>query len=280
MHPELERLQRDYGWQPEAVATPDSDANLWLTPQSLVSTTAYSDAKWEEMDALLDDSWWYHTRNLIIQRALMSCAVEGPIWDVGGGSGVVARFLNDQGITALGVEPTRAGALLAARRGVTSFCCSLDDLNLPDNSISAIAMFDVLEHIQRRDDVLREICRVLQPAGYLILTLPALQMLWSQFDVDGGHFLRYNRRTIRLELEENGFVIRRLGYFFALTVLPLVLLRAIPYRLGRRKSIGTETSLAASGGFIGTIAGWIERRVAMRSPFGSSLLVVAQKPIE
>ncbi|MFM7897805.1 MAG: hypothetical protein ACKO97_02415, partial [Actinomycetota bacterium] len=104
MHPELERLQRDYGWHPEAVATPDSDANLWLTPQSLVSTTAYSDAKWEEMDALLDDSWWYHTRNLIIQRALMSCAVEGPIWDVGGGSGVVARFLNDQGITALGVE--------------------------------------------------------------------------------------------------------------------------------------------------------------------------------
>jgi len=280
MHPELARLQRDYGWRPEAVATPDSDVNLWLTPQSLGSTTAYSDAKWEERDALLDDSWWYHTRNLIIQRALMSCAVEGPIWDVGGGSGVVARFLNGQGITAFGVEPTRAGALLAARRGVTSFCCSLDDLKLPDNSISAIAMFDVLEHIQHRDDVLREICRVLKPAGYLILTLPALQMLWSQFDVNERHFLRYNRRTIRLELEENGFVIRRLGYFFVLTVLPLVLLRAIPYRLGRRKSVGTETSLAASGGFIGTIAGWIERRVAMRSPFGSSLLVVAQKPIE
>ena len=280
MHPELERLQRDYGWQPETVATPDSDVNLWLIPQSLGSTTAFSDSIWEEIDALLDDSWWYRTRNLIIQRALVSCAVEGPIWDVGGGSGVVARFLNDQGITALGVEPTRTGAALAARRGVTSFCCSLEDLSLPDNSISAIAMFDVLEHIEHRGDALREVRRVLQPAGHLILTLPALQTLWTQRDVDGGHFLRYNRRTIRLELEENGFVIRRLGYFFALTVLPLVLLRAIPYRLGHRKSIGRETSLAASGGFIGTIAGWIERRVAMRSPFGSSLLVVAQKPIE
>jgi len=26
------------------------------------------------------------------------------------------------------------------------------------------------------------------------------------------------------------------------------------------------------------IAGWIERKIAMRSPFGSSLLVIARKP--
>lgn len=278
MHPELERLQRDHGWQPESVATRDSEPNLWSIGNSVQSDSAYSDAKWEEMDALLDDSWWYHTRNLIIQRALVSCSVRGAIWDVGGGTGVVAKFLNAQGFTALGVEPSRAGALLTARRGVTSFCCSLDDLRLPSDSISAVAMFDVLEHLEHRDDILQEIRRVLQPAGHLILTLPALRMLWSQFDVEVGHFLRYNRHTIRRELEKNGFTIHQLGYFYALTVLPLIFLRAIPYRLGRRQSIGTETSLAASGGLVGMIAGWIERKIAMWSPFGSSLLVIARKP--
>ncbi len=50
------------------------------------------------------------------------------------------------------------------------------------------------------------------------------------------------------ELELHGFEVVRCGYFFALTVIPLLLLRALPYRLGIRKSVATEATLGASGG--------------------------------
>jgi hypothetical protein len=95
--------------------------------------------------------------------------------------------------------------------------------------------------------------------------------------VDAGHYLRYNKRSIKKELESNGFEVVRMGYFFTLTVLPLFVLRALPYRLGIRKAVGTEATLGASGGLLGKAAAWLEQRIAFRTPLGSSLLVVARK---
>ena len=138
-------------------------------------------------------------------------------------------------------------------------------------------MLDVLEHLDDREKALTEVHRVLTPNGRLVLTVPAIASLWSQFDVDAGHYLRYNKRSIKKELESNGFEVIRMGYFFALTVLPLFVLRALPYRLGVRKAAGTEATLGASGGILGRVATWIERVIAMKTPIGSSLLVVARK---
>jgi hypothetical protein len=110
-----------------------------------------------------------------------------------------------------------------------------------------------------------------------VLTLPALSSLWSQSDVEAGHYLRYSKRSIRRELEAHGFDIIRSGYFFALTVPPLFLLRALPYRLGMRKAIATEATLGATGGRLGKLLAAIEKFLAFRTPFGSSLLVIARK---
>jgi hypothetical protein len=69
-----------------------------------------------------------------------------------------------------------------------------------------------------------------------------------------------------------------LGYFFALIVPPVLLIRALPYCLGLRVSDTNNSALRASGGILGKLARRIEVAWAGRVPFGSSLLVVAQKP--
>lgn len=277
MPSELARLHEHFGWSPNSVATQHHETGVWVAKNQEVGSTVYSDERWVEMDALLDKSWWYDTRNKIILDALRGSGVGSALWDIGGGSGVVAGFLNGNGYEVIGVEPSRGGAELASRRGVISFSADLADLELPSGALDAVSMFDVLEHVEQRDRILGEIRRVLKPGGYLILTLPALKLLWSQFDEDGGHFLRYGRRAIRKELGSNGFEIQRAGYFYFLTVLPLLLLRVIPYRLGRRQAVGNEATLSASGGILGRLASIIERKMSMRAPFGSSLLVIAQK---
>ena len=277
MHPELERLQKDFGWKPETVATWNEELQIWDDPLRVPDRSVYLDETWRSTDALLDDSWWYRTRNLIILRVLEGTRLDGATWDVGGGTGVVSRFLATHHHSIIGVEPSRAGAVLTAQRGVQSFCSALEDLRLPTESLKAISLFDVLEHVDDRPNTLREIHRVLARDGVLILTLPALTSLWSQFDVDGGHHIRYNKRTIARELQAHGFEVERLGYFFSLTVIPLYFLRALPYRLGFRKAVANEATLGASGGIAGKIASWIERTIALRTPVGSSLLVIARK---
>lgn len=101
--------------------------------------------------------------------------------------------------------------------------------------------------------------------------------LWSQFDIDGGHYLRYNKKLIRRELETQGFVVTRVGYFFVTTVVPLLLLRVLPYRLGLRRAVATSETLSASGGLLGRLLARFEISLALRLPIGSSLLVIATK---
>ncbi len=144
--------------------------------------------------------------------------------------------------------------------------------------IAGIGAFDVLEHATNRQEFLQEIVRVLLPGGLFIVTVPALQLLWSHADVEARHYLRYSRRTLRNELEMYGFEVLSVGYFFALIVPPLLLIRALPYRLGLRTLDSNNSTLRASGGILGKIAGRIEVAWAGHVPFGSSLLAVARKP--
>jgi len=277
MHLELERLERNFGWRPTDVANWDSHLNVWLGHNQQLDKSVYDDETWEKMGALLDNSWWSRTRNSIIHSTIHKSGINKMVWDVGSGTGFEARYLIAQGLPTIGVEPSHAGAIAGARRGVLSFCASIEQLQLPSSSLENVSMLDVLEHLDNRENLLAEVHRLLTSDGRLVLTVPALTSLWSQFDVDLGHYLRYNKRSIKKELESNGFEVIRMGYFFALTVLPLFVLRALPYRLGIRKAVGTEATLGASGGLLGKAAAWLEQRIAFRTPLGSSLLVVARK---
>lgn len=276
-HPELERLRKNFRWHPESVAHWNPDLNNWVGRQNVLEPSVYSDSAWESVDDVLDESWWYTTRNAIILSALQSAGITSSVWDVGCGTGVVSRFLSKNNFVAVGIEPSHAGAAASARRGVLCFQASLEQLALPESSVNNLSMFDVLEHLDNRARTLKEIHRLLNQGGHLVLTVPALTWLWSQFDTEAGHYLRYSKRSIRRELESHGFDIVRSGYFFALTVPPLFVLRALPFRLGRRNSLATEATLGATGGRLGKLLAAIEKILAFRTPFGSSLLVIARK---
>src|SRR5256885_13982486 len=82
-------------------------------------------------------------------------------------------------------------------------------------------MLDVLEHIQAERAAARRAAELLAPGGMLVLTVPALQVLWSEFDELSGHYRRYNRRTLQAVLERAGLQVVSVRYVYAWTVLPL-----------------------------------------------------------
>lgn len=157
------------------------------------------------------------------------------MWEIGAGDGNVAFPLRTKGLAVITVEPLRGGAETTARAGFHSYCQTLDKLNLPDNSIQALGIFDVLEHLPQPEVVLAEIHRVLKPGGVLITTVPANQWLFSDFDTSIGHFLRYSRKGLEVSLNEAGFKNHKIEFLFFLFVLPAFVLRRLPYLLGRRR---------------------------------------------
>jgi len=264
-HPEVARLQRVFGWQP---------------PNQVVGSTvasAYADEHTLGRAQIDGHSWWYSTRNEIFLRAFHDIDLDGAIWEIGCGTGVVARSLVQVGHRVVGVEPSLAGASVARDSGISVFVSTLEQLQLPDSSLGAIGLFDVLEHVDERSVLLSEVHRVLRSKGIFLISVPALPWLWSTFDIEERHHLRYTRKTLRVELESSGFEILRSGYFFTLTVIPLFFLRALPYRLGLQVKLHDNAAVAASGGRLGKLLAAIEKFLAFRTPFGSSLLVVARK---
>jgi SAM-dependent methyltransferase len=147
----------------------------------------------------------------------------------------VAIPLRDAGKVVIGIEPLRTGVESLIGNGIVAYQGTLEDLAFPDASIDAIGIFDVLEHIEYPEVLLSEVGRVLKPGGALIVSVPANQYLFSDFDLSIGHFRRYSRKTLENLLTENGFKSNRFEYLFLAFVVPAFILRSIPYRFGRRR---------------------------------------------
>ena len=271
---EVARLEGGFGWSsPLTRSTPDGPYSLGATD----SSSAYDGEQMEVLDSG-EGGWWYVTRNRVLQSVLHDFPTDGVLWDVGSGSGIVTKFILDQVGEAIGIEPNLHGAQLCARRGAPSIHGVLQDLKLPDNSLAGLGMFDVLEHLEDREGMLKEIYRVLKPGGRLYLTLPALQSLWSTYDEIDGHQLRYDRKAAREEVESAGFRIEYNRFFFLISLPVLFLVRVVPYRLGRRPIISKEKMVSGTGGALGKLVTLFELWWSKVGLIGTSLLVVARKP--
>lgn len=199
------------------------------------SNVSYPDGGLEVLGLDGGHGFWFDHRfeavlDLLKQRAVTS------LWDIGAGTGSMAVRLNQAGIDVVAVEPLKAGAEASARNGITSFCGTLEDIGLPDDCLPAIGLFDVLEHLERPEELLKEAHRVLQPNGILVVTVPALQWLWGDEDDVAGHYRRYRRPSLDETICAAAFHPLASHYLFASLVPVAALLRALPYSLGRRKS--------------------------------------------
>jgi SAM-dependent methyltransferase len=178
--------------------------------------------------------WFDHRFDAVID--LLKQHAVTTLWDIGAGTGSMAVRLSQAGIDVVAVEPLRAGSEASARLGLASFCGTLDDLGLPNQCLPAIGMFDVLEHLEHPEQLLGEAHRVLQPDGILVVTVPALKSLWGDEDDVAGHYRRYRKPSLDVAISATGFHPLSSQYLFASLVPAAALLRALPYRAGRRKS--------------------------------------------
>ena len=65
--------------------------------------------------------------------------------------------------------------------------------------------------------------------------MPAFNFLWSNEDVDAGHFKRYTINGLNELLKKSGFSIIQSTYIFSILPIPVFLFRSLPSKLGLNK---------------------------------------------
>jgi 2-polyprenyl-3-methyl-5-hydroxy-6-metoxy-1,4-benzoquinol methylase len=91
------------------------------------------------------------------------------------------------------------------------------------NRYDTIIYYDVLEHIKNDLKEVSAVSKRLKKNGYLIISVPAYQAFYSEFDKSVGHFKRYNKKDfIQLE-KKTKLKIEKLAYYDSIGLLFLVL---------------------------------------------------------
>jgi len=272
-------------WTPPSTTLRQHDG-IWQPAQ--ISNVSYPEDGNDACYQIEEGSYWFAHRNECILTMLSKFPPGGEVYDIGGGNGFVSLALQNAGIDSVLVEPGN-GARNASRRGVARVIhAALEDTGFAGGSLPAAGAFDVVEHID--DDVafLRSIHRFLRPGGRFYGTVPALQALWSEEDVHAGHFRRHDQNGMAARLRAAGFEVEFMAYFFSWLVVPVFLLRSLPFRLRGtppKPTLDTakrdHTLPLLLGGIVNVVHAWeLDRLRRRRSPTtGSSLIFCARKHV-
>lgn len=176
--------------------------------------------------------WRVARRNLVLE--LLETHRPGPsplrLLDVGGACSLIPREMQRFGEVTV-IEPDAATVDFSRRElGLDVRLGSLPDPLPVDGLFDVTTLLDVLEHIDDDVAALRTIHALLRPGGLLLVTVPAVPLLWSSHDVSVHHKRRYLRGDLTRALVAGGFRVDRLSYHTCL-LFPLLAAQRIADRV-------------------------------------------------
>jgi 2-polyprenyl-3-methyl-5-hydroxy-6-metoxy-1,4-benzoquinol methylase len=143
------------------------------------------------------------------------------VLDVGSSIGVHSRRVAKEASFVVGMEylwrDVQMAHALNEVEGVTNVAFLMDNveqgLAVADDQFDVVLFMDVIEHLYRRVDVLREIARVMHADGTLIISVPNRATRWKArlqaaglfYYTDPDHKIEYTWDEVVAELREGGF---------------------------------------------------------------------------
>lgn len=236
----------------------------------------------QQMYELETTYWWFVARRRLVRSLIRQYVTETSpkTLDVGCGTGGTMAVLGDVG-RMWGCDISPDALHFCRRQDLRGLvCCAAQGLSFCDESFDVVLSCDVLEHVAEDGQAMLEMYRILRPGGIGIITVPALQRLWSSHDEVLHHLRRYHKKTLREQLAEAGFRIVKLTYAVT-SLLPVI----VTYRLWQKvlgrgaPGIGIVVVRPLLNRFLIGLLGiesWVLRWVGL--PWGCSLVAVVTKP--
>jgi len=84
---------------------------------------------------------------------------------------------------------------------------------LNEEKYDLIYSSNVLEHIEQDSKTVADLKKMLKQNGYLIISVPAFNFLFSELDLKFGHFRRYNVEMLRKICDQNDLEVEAIKFF-------------------------------------------------------------------
>jgi SAM-dependent methyltransferase len=153
-----------------------------------------------------DTDKWLGSRHVVqvrphVWRWISPRVGDGSVLEIGPGLRPTAPVA-----TSTFVDASRHALGRLADRGAT-IAGAATSLPFDDRSFDAVLAFEVLEHVEDDDGLLREIARVTQPTGLLVISTPVHAARWSPLDEACGHVRRDEPPVLLEKVRDSGFSI-------------------------------------------------------------------------
>jgi SAM-dependent methyltransferase len=206
--------------------------------------------------------------------------------DCGCGTGANVELLGRHG-RAFGFDLTQAGLQIGRQLGRTRLArATVAAVPFPSQAFDVVTSFDVLYSLEEPVEraAVHEMYRLIRPGGYALVNVAAMEVLRGDHSVLSREVRRYSRTSLERVLTGAGFEVVRVTYTNTSLFLPMVLVRAMQRARGLSPEDHAQQDITVPPGPINAIltavlrveSWWLR---AFNSPFGSSLLCLARKPV-
>jgi SAM-dependent methyltransferase len=143
--------------------------------------------------------WWFCVRKDIIVNEIDNHIEKNTkaqiVLNIGSGGGATSALLKKYG-TVTSLDINHYLCKKTQEKNTRSIQAALPKLPFSDNMFDLVCAFDTLEHVKEEQPAVEEIIRVTKKNGIIVLTVPAMQALWSKHDSINHHYRRYSRKRI------------------------------------------------------------------------------------
>ncbi|MEO6550174.1 MAG: class I SAM-dependent methyltransferase [Ferruginibacter sp.] len=182
--------------------------------------------------------WWFLVRSKILRGILksrMNNQKSLSILNVGSATGGTSQMLEEFG-EVISVEYDRLCFEFARQTlKLAIINASILDLPFENERFDLVCAFDVIEHVEDDAKAVSEMYRVCKPTGYLFITVPAFQSIWSTHDKINHHYRRYSIKDILKLLDGKKGEMEKIKYFNSILFIPIFIVRKIQSLFASKK---------------------------------------------
>ena len=206
------------------------------------------------------------------QFKIISKYIQRNVLEVGPGTGNNLKYYKNKASTITLLEINKKLARSLKKKFYKNKKIKILNSNIHSikKKFDTIMYMDVLEHIKTDKKEIKKAINILNPGGYLIIFVPAFQILYSNFDRDIGHVRRYRKFFFFNLAKKYKIKLIELKYFDSIGFIFAIINRLVG--TNNQNNVGLGIKIWNNFIFLSKFFDFI-----LKNMFGKSLLCILKK---